>query len=254
MAEPEKKKLADTPEFKAAVAEAVGKLLPELAVQLAEARKAAGTSDAADVGGDMSWMRQLALTMAEISDQGTHRKRVAPELLAKRTAARERMGKLILAARAAGEMPEYRLIGEVYLNETRIAPFTNDPATKRPVPTDIGWTGAPNEVMRPLNEVAQGIFGAFMESIGGDTELTNWAKGGKSGNNGPAWVTANGLYVKGATSAQRRTIGNLADSNASVPALADTLVAKRSNDPTAQFVNVLGTVHPPARQNSEQPR
>ena len=263
----EREPITDTPEFKTALDAAVSAALPaaveaavaKLSDELRALRQTAGTEDAADAPGDTKWLRQLAMAIAEVSDQGTNRKRVAPEILAKREAARQRMGRLILEARAQSLEPEYRLIGQVYLAEEKLDPFYSDPATKRILPRDIVWTGPPNEAMRPLNDTAFGIFEAFMESIGGNSDNADWRpkRGDVSGkapvNLNGAWVTERGLYIKGASAAQRRTVGSLPDSN--TPAPQDTLIARRHNDPTAAEVRVLGSVHPPARQNYQgEPR
>lgn len=234
-------KTTETPEFKAAVDTAVQAAMAKFAEQLASARQSAGTGGTPAVTGDQEFTRLLALSIAELTDQGTDRKRVAPEILAKRADARERMGALIMKARAEGTKPEYRLINEVYLNERLLKPFIMGP-DKRPVPQEIIWTGAPNEAMRPVNQVAKDIWEAFMESIGGSTESI------KGSENRPMWVTAGGLVVKGVAPGQRRAVSGLGDPLPDF-AFSDDLEAKRPNDPTAEYVHVLGTVAPPARQN-----
>jgi hypothetical protein len=239
-------KVTETPEFQAAVAKAVEETMAKFTAKLGAARAEAGTSD---VPGDkdQDFVRQLAMAIAEISDQGTHRKRVAPEILARRAEAREKMGALIMEARANGEKPEYRLINETYLNERFLKPFIVDQSTKRPVPQEIVWTGVPNERMRPLNDVAKGIFAAFMESIGGQTDLT------PNADRRPLWVTAGGLVVKGSPPAKRFAVSGLGDPlpdhTGEAAGFSDDLSVKTANDPTAEFVHVLGTVAAPARQN-----
>ena len=154
----------ETPAFEAAVAAAVDARMDAFFAQMKD-RPAAPEGDA------QSLFRQMALAIAEISDQGTNRKRVAPEVLAARAAAHERMVAAIMEAKRAheregAERPKYRAIGKMYLNERFIEPFVVDPATKRPKPVEFRWSGVPNEVMRPINGPAEKIYKHFLSSIG----------------------------------------------------------------------------------------
>lgn len=234
----------ETPEFKAAVAEAIAAATPSIAAEAAKAAVAQMSSDLltrvkpqdapglTDSGG---LFERLALAIAEVSDQGTQRKRVAPEILAARLKAQERAHDRILQARKDGEKPEYRLVSKVYLNEQLIEPFMPGP-DKRPIPTEIIWTGMPNDAMRPLNQVAREIYGEFRASIGSTEPI-------KGADNRPVSMTRNGLVIKGLGAAQRREV--------SAPApFEDDLGLKNQHDPTAPFIHVLGTVAPAARQNS----
>ncbi len=148
-----------------ATAKAVAQATEDLMAQMAAKRVSEGTEDG---GGDRSLMRSLALAIAEVSDQGTNRKRVPPAVLEARRIARERMTALIMDYAARGEMPEYELTRAVYLAEELVEPtYTDrDHIMRR---TKIEWAGVPNEGMNPANEPARMIFGSFMESIGGAT-------------------------------------------------------------------------------------
>ncbi len=154
-----------SPEVQALIADAVAHATAELTAKLAAKRAEHGTENG---GGDQALMRGLALAIAEVSDQGSNRKRVAPAVLEARREARERMTALILDCKAQDIMPEYELTRAVYLAEELVEPtYTDrDHVMRR---TKIEWAGVPNEGMTPANDAARGIHGAFMESIGGAT-------------------------------------------------------------------------------------
>lgn len=235
----------ETPEFKAAVAEAVAAATPAIAEAAARAAVAQVSTEllakvqqpaAAPGFGDAEGLfSKLALAIAEISDQGTQRKRVAPEILAQRAAAHGRAVARIIAAREAGEKPEYRLVSKVYLNERFIEPYMPGP-NKQPIPTEIIWSGMPNDAMRPLNDAAREIYAEFRASIGSTEAI-------KGADNRPLWMTLGGVVVKGDARAQRREV-------AAPAPFGDDLGVKNQNDPTAPFIHVLGTVAPAARQNA----
>lgn len=240
------KAIHDSPEFKKAVADAIAAALPdaiknavtasqtELLAKLKQPKEEAAAAAPSD-GGD--FVERLAMAIAEISDQGTSRKRVAPEILAARGKAHERAIARLMLARERGEKPEYRLVSKVYLNERLIEPYMPGP-NKQPIPTEIIWLGMPNEAMRPLNEAAREIYVEFRASIGSTEPI-------KGSDNRPLWMTPGGVVIKGDARAQRREV-------AAPPAFEDDLGIKNQNDPTAPFIHVLGTVHPPARQNVQQ--
>jgi hypothetical protein len=243
MSDADKSKLAvtESPEFKKALADAVAAVLPAAvasavaAVQtelVASAAKQPKGAAAATLGEDFA--SRLALAIAEISDQGTSRKRVAPEILAARAKAHERAVKRLSQARDEGEQPEYRLVSKVYLNEQFIEPYMPGP-NKQPLPTEIIWLGMPNDAMRPLNQSAREIYELFRASVGSAEPI-------KGADNRSVSMTRNGLVIKGLGAAQRREVA------APMP-FEDGLGVKNQNDPTAPFVHVLGTIAPPARQN-----
>jgi hypothetical protein len=155
-----------SPEVQALISEAVAMATAKLTADLAAARGRHGTEPQS---GDAGMARQLALAIAEISDQGSNRKRVAPEVLEARRIAHEKMNAMILDYAAQGVAPEYELTRAVYLAEELVEPtyIDRDHVTRR---TRIEWPGVPNEGMSPYNEAARQIFGAFMESIGGATK------------------------------------------------------------------------------------
>ena len=226
----------ETEEFKAAVAESVKRLLPEVIKQVQA--PLASTPDAATT----DLFQRLALSIAEISDQGTQRKRVAPEVLAQREAAWKRMVALIQEARASGQKPEYKAIAKLYLNERMIEPFVQDPATKLPVAVTFTWTGEPNDGMRPLNDIAKKIFAEFRASRG-SVELTS------KEDTRPYWMTPAGLVVKGDPPPRREMKVDTRTDFVDDLSVGDEVPAPDQNDPNAPFVHVLGTVAAPAMQN-----
>lgn len=224
-----------TPEFQRLVAEAVAKALPDLAK--------AGTVGLGVDEATKAFFSQFALSVAEVADQGTHRKRVSPEVMARRKAAAEKCEKLIADARVAGLKPEYRVTAKIYFNERLIEPYRRGP-DKSVVPQEIIWTGMPNEALRPLNKVAEDIYEAYRESVG-STEKLRSIKGSHGGivapDNRPYSMTPNGLVVKGEIS-PKAVIG---------PIDADGPID--NNDPNAAEVHVLGTVAAPAKRNFADP-
>lgn len=215
------------------LAEAARGAVQEVKTELL-ANAAKGGGEAPNMDAMASMFDRMALAIAEISDQGTARKRVAPEVLASRARAHEKMVKLINKAREDGEEPEYKLVSKTYLSERFIEPFMPGP-DKRPIPTEIIWKGAPNQAMRPLNAVAKAIYAAFVESVGSQEKLNGV-------DNRPFAMTPGGVVVKGLPAAARRDIpADLLES--------DLTMVGGTIDPTAAHVRVLGTVAAPARQN-----
>ena len=224
----------DTPEFKAAVAESVTALLPELVKQIKQADTNPDTSEL---------FSKMALAIAEISDQGTQRKRVAPEILAQREAAWKRMVALIQDARANNLRPEYRAVAKLYLNERLIEPFTQDPSTKLPVAVTFTWTGEPNDGMRPVNDIAKKIYAEFRASRG---SVESIAKEDAR----PYWMTPAGLVVKGDPPPRREMQASTAPDFVDDLSVSDAEESvPNQNDPNAPFIHVLGTVAAPAMQN-----
>ena len=244
MAEEAKKTIVETPEFKAAVAAEVKAAVSEVLLSMRH--------DAATLPENAIFTRlfeQMGLTIAQIADQGTNRKRVAPEVLAARAAAQEKMGKLIEASRILPkeERPLYRLVAKVYLKEQIIDPMTQT-GDKRMVPTRIVWTGAPNEAMRPINDSAKAIYQEFVKSIGGTAEMRAAP---------PAWMTNSGLVIVGAgpttAGAHGMAIGPIPLDEDIVPDTGNgasgdenELAVLDQNDPRAPEIHVLGTIAPPA--------
>lgn len=243
--------ITQTPEFSLAVSAAVGKAMAPIMESLAKlnAPAPAAPGQPADLE---SFFRQMALSIAEISDQGTSRKRVAPEILAQRAKSHDLMIEAILDAdrehkENGAERPYYRAIGKMYLNERFIEPFVVDPGTKKPVAVEFYWSGVPNEVMRPLNAAAEKIFEHFRDSIGSFDKVAETKA---------LWITAGGLVIKG-EGPERRAVGSVDAAGRPVETpFKDDLVIMDGGllDPNASRVAVLGTVAAPARQNIAERR
>ena len=260
MAPNETKPLEQTQEFKDAVAAAVRAALPQIRQQLESEFKPSATA-----GDPMAVMQMLAMEISQLTDQGSGRKRVAPEIIKARAIAHDKMVTLINeaagkretlaadyahvadgAARAALEerisafMPRYRLRNKVHLDEQLVDPGWVDRSHVLQQ-TEIGWPGVPNEAMIPINEVARQIFAAFVDSIGSVDKQHQVRQQ-------PLKATARGLIVKGAPSAvQHQT--------ALDPVLADIkgegLSIKHKQEPGGarmKEIQVLGTIAKPAQQ------
>lgn len=241
--------LTETPEFKDAVKDALSSMRESLLADLKASLVGAKAEDQVDI---KSIFSQMALSIAEMNDQGSDRKRIDPAVLAAREAAKDRMGALILKARELphDKRPRYKLIGKTYLKERFIEPFQRL-ADKRIVPTEIFWTNAPNGAMRPVNDSAKRIYKEFLEWMGGSTELAGLVKV-------PQWVTnsgamlANGPNASGALHSALPNPFDLDDpmavgGNGAVDE-DDTFEVISQSDPRAPEIHVLGTVAPPAKR------
>lgn len=215
--------IKDHPEFQAAVAEAVAKSIPQIIAQLQLDRGQPST--AADDG----WMKQLAMQIAELSDQGSKRKKVAPEVMEFRRVARIRMEDLIAEYAAEGRIPKYSLRNKVYLDEMLVQPIWIG-ADHIQRPTEIDWPGTPNEAMLPVNEEANAIFAAFIDSIGSIV---------KAVPDLPTRVTPGGLVVNG-QAVERKQVGDGRGANG-------LRVNGRTTPSNVNLTNVLGTVAAPAQ-------
>src|ERR1700744_1688816 len=82
--------ITKTPEFQAAVGDAVRQAMEQFAATIAS-KTHADVAPPSVSDGLGAIFEKMALTFAEISDQGTNRKRVAPEIIQARAAAHARM-------------------------------------------------------------------------------------------------------------------------------------------------------------------
>lgn len=226
--------LAETQEFKDAVASAtaaaIAAAIPTIVAQLSQAK--GGVPIAA---GEQTWAEGLAMAIAQLNDQGTGRKRVAPEIVKARDESRKEMVRLLIAAKAAGEVPLYTLRNKVYLDEILIEPIYIDAATKSPRPTEIGWPSVPSEAMVPVNDVAKGIYEMFSKSIGS----SDWNKPADTFG-----ITVGGLVVKNGAVQPKRAVPS-ADGHIKTEGL---IISHRGGDKNYKEVPILGTVAQPARQ------
>ena len=241
--------LTETPEFRRAVEQATAQAVAAAMAQLAEhgAPKGAGTDPDAT-----GLLRGLAMSIAEITDQGIgQQKRVDPRVIEQRETAKGRMDNLLRevherlaqakqsgdAAMQAEWTPEYRVIGKIYLNERLIEPFRKQ-ADNQIVPNEIYWTGPPNDLMRPINGIAQRIYEQYRGWVGNPERV-------KGADTRPVWITAKGLVVKGDPPARATVAPDVEFKDA----LSVKDGVKMGDDPNATTINVLGTVAAPARVN-----
>lgn len=187
---------------------------------------------------------QLALAIAEVSDQGTNRKRVAPEILAGRAKAYEKLVKQLSYARDKADeadisgdiderakwLPRYIVAAKTYLTDRVVEPWRR--VDKDIVPTEIIWRGIPNNSLRPLNAIAQEIFTTFQAWVGTEGLL-------RAQN---SFVTPGGVTIVGEAPPGSRL-------NISDEMRPSDLEVVGTADPTAPFIRVLGTIAEPARQN-----
>jgi hypothetical protein len=232
MTAPKLSDVTKTPEFAAAVAEASAKAVAEILAKMQPAGQAA-------TAGDQNFAEMLAMSIAQLTDQGTGRKRLAPEVLRARAEARDRMQELIIAARRDGVVPRYTLVAKVYLDEILVEPKWID-SQHIAQDTVIEWPGVPSEAMRPANDVAQGIYDAFMDSIGSTTAVAPEQ---------PMHVTAGGLVVHGRGQLRRGQQPAGQPRGLGAQDVGEGLRIPHKGAP-GQYkpVNVLGSVAPPARQ------
>ncbi len=228
--------VTETAEFKAAVEAAVAEGIRRALAAL-PAGSALASSQGGAARGTEILFRQMAMAIGEIADQGTGRKRIAPEILAQRHAARARMEALISKARRDGGIPVYDLRAKVYLDEVLIDPIDVG-ADHVHRPTQIEWPGVPNEAMTPVNAVAQEIHAAFMASIGSVVTVVE---------DGPMMATPGGLTIVGRGKPAVKSAGDGGTAGEGLK------VNRHGRNPAAlgKSVRVLGTVAEPARHVGE---
>lgn len=151
--------LTASPEFQAAVAAQVAKLLADLA-------PAPRVGESAALEGIVD---RLAMGIANLSRQNAGHVYVAPAILKQRAEARDRMLDLMADAQQAGDVPTYQLTTKIQLmgewGPEIVEPLWVD-ALHIERPTMIDWPGEPNDGMKPMNPIAEKIFAAYKDSIG----------------------------------------------------------------------------------------
>jgi len=241
--------MTQSPAFQAAVAAAVQEALGPLMAQMQGARANAGT-EAND--GDRGLMRELALSLAELTTQGTGKVKVSPEVLMKREQARERMVNLIIAARAEGKVATYQLRHKIYLNERIIEPMWVNSAHQTQ-PTEIDFLGIPNDAMVPVNDVAKEIFQAFKDSVG----TVHGVKGVENGlpQEDRLGITRGGLVVRNgainsgiAKATPELPAAPMASAYEEGPGYEPLRVNSDQTKGKFTDVHILGTIAKPAQQ------
>jgi hypothetical protein len=234
--------VTETEEFKAAVAKAASDALAELLPTLKKAREAHGTEE--EGSADPTWMRALAMEISQLTDQGTGRRRVAPEVLRSRQMAREKMTNLIVDARAAKKTATYRVKAKILLADRVVEPFwiASDHTAQ---PTIIDWDGVPNEAMVPENKTATAIHKAFMESIGNSARVVP---------EDALAITPGGLVVHGGAaglSSGKRQV-RVPEAKHTGDASPEGGLNIHNKNAPGRFVEkrILGTIADPARQTA----
>lgn len=245
--------ITETPEFKAALKEAVAEALKGFAPAAAQSAMPEGA---------MGLFREMALAIAEMTHQGDKRSRpVDPKVLMAREAAQKELNEALhqvaLARKAAADKkydseeerdeairavtPRYRCIAMCVLDDVMIVPWKRNDATKKMEPVPFYWAQEPNDAMIPLNDLAKEIHKLFRRSRGARSDIEKRSVK-------PAWATDRGLIIEGGTPPARREIETRdavmrdRDSDLDIP---------EAIDPSAPFVHVLGTKHAPAQKNYE---
>ena len=225
--------ITDTPEFKAAVAEQVRGILTSFQKDGMNAL----------TPNDQKWAESLAMAFASLTEQGTGRKYVAPEIIRMRNEAREKMKSLIIAARKDGRKATYQVVAKTLLDNQVVEPMWID-STHIAQPTEIDWPGVPNDAMKPINDTAKEIHAAFMDSIGSrPVSVLGAVPDAMDDNFG---MTAGGLVVRGGA-VPRHNQGNSPEvvTGASEQGLA---VHHKNQPGRVVEKRVLGTIAAPARQ------
>jgi hypothetical protein len=179
----------------------------------------------------------MALSIAAISDQGTEKVRVPPDVLVKRQAARELLFDLVDKLQESREVALYTLTNKVYLDEVLVEPIWID-SQKKQRATEIGWSGIPNEAMIPVNDKAKEIFAAFTDSIGATAEVVQFK---------PLRVTSGGLVIHGDTGNEVMT-GVLPEQPGRAPGSHGVGLKVAGEAAASGALRVLGTLHEPARK------
>jgi len=209
--------------------------------------------------------RAIAASNAEMADQGTSRKRVAPEILEARMQSDRLMHKLLEAAQTLpkGERPLYRVRSKGYFGDRLIEPYQRLGGGKV-VPTQVTFMSSPNLALEPLNKAAVAIYAAFIGTIsGGDQTINGYGSVPDPLGAKPFWMTNNGAVISAPT-ATAREHGmimepepiSLDDMRRETPDVGDgrrlggAVEIISVDDPRATKIPVLGTIAPPAVRGS----
>ena len=262
--------MTQSPEFKEAVAaEVAASVSAALAKMMPQGANAATT--APDFSGQTnirSFAEEFAMAIGALTDQGTGRARVAPEVMRMRHEAKDKMIALIIEARAEGKVPTYQLRNKIEANQRIIEPFwvSSDHKTH---PTEIDYWGVPNEAMVPISDPAKAIFKAFKDSIG-SVVAGKGLHGHSLPNMETLGVTPKGMVVRNSavTAAVARAVPDgmahaplagdgpmksayesEAPQVAGQPAFEEMRIHHESEKGRYRDINVLGTIAQPARQS-----
>lgn len=254
---PEAVDYTQTPGFAEAVAKAAAAVataaLPDLVAKQMESMKAemlASMDQSQPVDAKTSaLLSKLAMEIGVISDQGTQRKRVAPEEMRERINAYERMGVLLTNAQSLPreQKPLYRVTGKQYMDNQVIDPYQRL-NNREIIETTIIYDGVPNTSMKPLNELASQVYAEFIRYLGGSDSVNGVPKPAQ-----PSWITNGGRVIIG-SAPDTAAVHGLArtpepitiNGGMRVGAPAASVEIISPTDPRATKVPVLGTIAQPA--------
>lgn len=182
-----------------------------------------------------SVMEKLALSIASLTAQNSGKTYIAPEDLAKRADAHRHLNDLLDEARAKNDVPEYELTDIVVFEDTLIMPVYVD-AHRIQRPQRIGWWAAPNQAMRPVNEIARKIFDQFLLSIG----LTAAPPAEKK------TISMNGLRLLNGEQVKRDPTGFGAEMTDRPPVHTNLVLHGKNAGTSLEEHRILGTLAPPA--------
>ena len=254
--------LTQTPEFQMALAKATTEIHDKLLAEV-RAMMAAGTAPVASGTDDdniIKLARAIAASNAEMADQGTNRKRVAPEILEARQRSHERMVELLNAAQdlPKADRPLYRVRAKGYFGDRLVEPFQRL-SGGRIEPTRVYFMSSPNLALEPINASAKAIYEAFVGSIAGGERYLNGKAIPSPDGAKPLWMTKNGVLIAAptATAVQHGMVMeaepvSLDEVGAARPGVVEELISV--DDPRATKIPVLGTIAPPATRGSSSPR
>lgn len=247
--------IKDSPEFQAALQEAlktiipdtVNRLVAEQVQALAGAQKESKPDTASSIAGVLG---DLAFAIANSTDPDNARKKIHPEELERRKKAFDRMGALLIAARQDNTVkPIYTVVSQTFLEEQLIQPFVPDAGGTWKA-TRIIWKGPPNTALRPDNDAAKTIYAAYLESIGGSTKNQAGVR------DKPTWVSPNGggLVFVGEPP---QSVANRGLARDAAPPMELSMEMSKGttelvsvDDPNATAIPILGTVAAPARKTA----
>lgn len=236
----------NSPEFKAMLDTHAASVREALRGDMMSEVVEALTRQKIDGGNDMgALISELTVSIAQIADVGDNRKKISPAEAKRRVEAFQSMDEVM--ARVAKDKtlkPHYKVVSETYLDERLILPYT--PRNGKMEATEIIWRGRPNTAMRPINPIADEIYGWYLQAIGGTTR-------NQAGLREHPTAFVGGLQIVSDKIPQTAVAHGLVQPAAAPMELGQdlgqpTLELTSTDDPEATIIPVLGTVAKPARR------
>jgi len=205
--------------------------------------------------------RMIAASTAEMADQGTYRKRLAPEVLEARAQATKRLYELLDKAQAltGKNRPLYRVRSKCYLGDRLIEPFQRG-FKGEITPTHIYFMSQPSLGMEPVNDVAKEIYAAFQGTMLGGESMINGKPTPDALAARPLWMTKNGAVLATPTATAREHGMVIEPDPLDIPStglgpnVGQQVEIVSVDDPRATKIPVLGTIAAPAVRGTSSPR